>query len=715
MLKKQGDFTLPGESGCEELTLELAKKWGADVIRDSDGTELSDEIVNAGYGIYSTLCVIRDHNEWAKKHPDCLQQTFLMSNPKIATESEVKIELLDGYFCEQFKINDSEQSQKYWQVFDRTINKEVFDWTYSNGEVTISNAVKWHKYTVNFLAYRIWEEISMYNQVTNDLNKEHLVPIDPMKSEVREYMREWLKDWCAKHPKTTVVRFTSMFYNFVWIWGSNPRKHDVFTDWASYDFTVSPTALERFESEYGYRIKSEDFINKGRLNATHMPCDKTKLDWMRFIMDFVAEFGKELVDITHQFGKAAYVFYDDSWVGVEPWSEDFRKFGFDGLIKCVFSGYESRLCAGVKAVKTHELRLHPYLFPVGLGGAPTFKKGGNPTRDAKWYWKNIRRAVLREKIDRIGLGGYLSLTVDFPDFHDCIEEIANEFRMIKDFHETGSPYVFKPKIAVLTFWGKLRSWTCAGHYHEHPNLDLINVLEALSGMAFDVDFIDFDEVTKENLKNYDVIINAGTGGSAWSGGDAWKREEIVSNLTEWVYNGGTFLGINEPSAVDGYDTYFRMAHILGVDLDRGERECHGKFKFDIDNETQKMCSGIKIKEKNGLYLTDKSTLVAAADGDKPQVTFNRFGKGCGVYMSSFKYSDTNNRALQNIILCSCDENPNGKYITDNPCTECCFYPKVKKLVVINNSEQEQKTSVLTDNGKIECKLKPFETLVKEIN
>ena len=29
----------------EQLTLELAKKWGADVIRDSDGTKLSDEIV----------------------------------------------------------------------------------------------------------------------------------------------------------------------------------------------------------------------------------------------------------------------------------------------------------------------------------------------------------------------------------------------------------------------------------------------------------------------------------------------------------------------------------------------------------------------------------------------------------------------------------------------------------------------------------------------
>ena len=74
---KKGGFTLPGEAGCEALTLELADRWGADVIRDSDGTELSDEILDAGYSIYSTICLIRDHNEWAREHPDCLQQTFL--------------------------------------------------------------------------------------------------------------------------------------------------------------------------------------------------------------------------------------------------------------------------------------------------------------------------------------------------------------------------------------------------------------------------------------------------------------------------------------------------------------------------------------------------------------------------------------------------------------------------------------------------------------
>ena len=78
-----GGFTLPGESGQEKLTLELAKKWGADVIRDSDGTQLSDEILDAGYDIYSTICIIRDHNAWAKEHPECLQQSFLSTEPVI--------------------------------------------------------------------------------------------------------------------------------------------------------------------------------------------------------------------------------------------------------------------------------------------------------------------------------------------------------------------------------------------------------------------------------------------------------------------------------------------------------------------------------------------------------------------------------------------------------------------------------------------------------
>lgn len=336
----KGSFTLPGESGYEKLTLELAEKWGADVIRDSDGTVLSDDILNAGYGIYSTICIIRDHNTWAIENMDKLQQTFLMTSPRVASESIVTISLMDDFFKEQFKINDSEESMKYWQVYDRTTGTEVAreHWIYQKEteSVIIKDICLWHKYTVSFMAFRIWEEISMYNHTTNHWEKEHLMQIDPMHIETQEYLLYWMENWCKTHPDTTVVRFTSMFYNFVWIWGSSERNRHLFSDWASYDFTVSPLALDKFKDIYGYQLTAEDFINQGKLNVTHMVANQKKLDWMEFINDFVISFGKKLIDITHKYDKLAYVFYDDSWVGIEPYNDRFKEFGFDGLIKCVF-------------------------------------------------------------------------------------------------------------------------------------------------------------------------------------------------------------------------------------------------------------------------------------------------------------------------------------------------------------------------------------------
>ena len=375
----------------------------------------------------------------------------------MAKDEILTIHLMDGYFEEQFVVNSSEDSVKYWEVYDRTANEKVpaEKWHYESeaGNVFIQGAIPFHNYTVNFLAYRIWEEISMYNHVTNNWNKEHLMPIDPRSKEAQNYMYKWMEDWCKSHPDTTVVRFTSMFYNFVWIWGSDERNRNLYSDWGSYDFTVSPKALDDFEKEYGYALTSGDFINQGKLHVTHMPAGKKQRDYMEFTNRFVVEFGKQLVELVHRYGKKAYVFYDDSWIGVEPYSEHFEEFGFDGLIKCVFSGYEARLCANAK-VETHELRLHPYLFPVGLGGAPTFMEGGNPTLDAKNYWISIRRALLRQPVDRLGLGGYLHLTEDFPDFQDYIEELMKEFRKVKAMHADGGIYTLpeyrRQNIAFLT-------------------------------------------------------------------------------------------------------------------------------------------------------------------------------------------------------------------------------------------------------------------------
>lgn len=711
---RKGGFTLPGEAGYEALTLKLADKWGADVIRDSDGTKLSDEILNSGYGIYSTVCLIRQHNDWASRNKDKLQQTFLSTVPRIADNEIVTIHLMDDFFEEQFAVNDSDEAMPYWQVMDRTSNQELSGchWTYDreSGNVTIQNASPFHRYSVSFLAYRIWEEISMYNHTTNNWDKEHLMQIDPRHPEAQKYMKEWMESWCLDCPDTTVVRFTSMFYNFVWMWGSSERNRHLFTDWASYDFTVSPLALKEFEKKYGYELKAEDFVNKGHYHVTHMPADKKKRDYMEFINDFVISFGKKLVEIVHKYGKQAYVFYDDSWVGIEPYNGRFEEFGFDGMIKCVFSGYEARLCAGVP-VKTHELRLHPYLFPVGLGGAPTFLPGGNPTLDAKRYWIQVRRALLREKIDRIGLGGYLHLVEDFPDFCDYIELIADEFRTIKGFHESGKPYVLPLKIAVLHSWGKLRSWTLSGHFHETYMHDLIHVNEALSGLPVDVDYIDFADVKAGKLKNYQVVVNAGRAGDAWSGADAWNDDEVVEALTKWVYKGGVFFGIGQPSAVEGYDTFFRMAHVLGVDLDIPARVCHGKWKFETEPVEGLIPKEADISGEVRVSLTDGAARVLAAEDVHLQAVVNDFGKGKGVYLTGFEFSYPNVHLLMNLMLYGAGRDIQQNYTTDNLYTECAYYPESKCMVVINNSDSAQSTRVKTPEGMAEIELAAFETKI----
>ena len=705
----KGGFTLPGEAGFEKLTLELARKWGADVIRDSDGTKLSGEIVEAGYRIYSTICIIREHNAFALAHPDAQQQTFLSSDPVMALSDSTEIRLLDGYFTEQFEINECPESLRYWQAWDRTEEKLLpsEDWSYQDGRVVIRNTRPYHQYTVSFLCYRIWEEINMYNHTTNHWTSEHLRQLDPRNPEAWDYLCRWLDQWCRDNPQTDVVRLTSLFYNFVWIFGSDMRRRNRFTDWASYDFTVSPAALDAFREAYGYALTAEDFIHQGKLQVTHQVPSASKRDYMDFIQRFVAGKARELVRIIHSHGKQAYVFYDDSWVGMEPNGPYFSTVGFDGLIKCIFSGFECRLNAFAD-VPVHEIRLHPYLFPVGLGGLPTFSEGGKPEKDAWQYWVHARRALMRQCVDRIGLGGYLHLTQGYPAFVDCIEEIAHQFRILRALHEEDRPVSLPCRVAVLHTWGRLRAWTCSGHFHETYMHPLIHVNEALAGLPVDVRFISFEDVLNGALDDVDVVINAGRAGDAWSGGSAWESAELVERLTRFVYEGGTFIGIGEPSAVEGYQTYFRMAHVLGIDEDTGSRVCHGRWTYEVREDAGLHICRKALGTRTNLYLTDGNAAVYADACGVPQMTVHDFGRGKGIYLSDFSEGPEASRMLMSLLMMN--RGP-MLYTTDHPCVDCAFFAKSASLVVANGLDQDVEAQVMLPGSTMKVSLKPMEMKV----
>ena len=712
---RKGGFTLPGEAGYEKLTLELAEKWGADVIRDSDGTKLSPEIVEAGYRIYSTICIIREHNAFAEAHPDAQQQTFLTSDAVLAEGERVVIPLLDGYFDQQFSLNDTPEAMAYWQVWDRTADALVpaARWTYSDGKITVAGCEPWHRYTASFLCWRVWEEINMYNHTTNHWTSEHLRQLDPRHPAAWEYLQQWLKNWCEANPDTNVIRLTSLFYNFVWIFGSDPRRQTRFVDWSSYDFTVSPAALRAFEAEYGYPLTAEDFINKGRLQAAHRPPTAHKRDYMDFIQRFVAEKAKVLVDIIHSYGKQAYVFYDDSWVGMEPSGKYFSSVGFDGLIKCVFSGFECRLCAAAD-VPVHELRFHPYLFPVGLGGLPTFSEGGHPERDAMDYWLHVRRALARQSVDRIGLGGYLHLTLGYPEFVDAIEQMGIEFRKLKALHSHGAPATLNVKVAVLHSWGGLRPWTLSGHFHETDANTLIHINEALSGLPVDVRFISFDDALNGALEGVDVVINAGRAGDAWSGGDVWKNPALVAALTRFVHEGGSLIGVGEPTAAEGGDTFFRMAHVLGVDKDRGQYACHMPWAVEEAAERPFPVIEKALDFDPDIRLTDPDTRVLCQSCGVPQMTLHRFGKGCGAYLSGFHYSPESARMLLNLLLKLTGAKGANAALSSHPMVETAWFPADNTLVAFNNSRSVELAEIDTPRGRVRLVLQPLETRFEKI-
>lgn len=711
----RGDFTLPGEAGHEQLTLRLAKKWGADTIRDSDGTRLSPEIVNSGYAVYSTVCLVRSIQPWARNHREQLQQNFLMSFPVVATKAATVIALLAGYFTDQFAVNWKDSPRQWWQVFDRTTGKEVpkSRWSASPGKgtVTIHGSIPGHKYTVNFLALRLWEEISMYNHLTNNWGaREHLAAVDPMHPAVQKQLLAFLERWLEEHRETKVVRFTSMFYNFSWFWGADQaRLRDIYSDWGDYAMTVSPRALKRFESAYGCRLVSEDFVNNGLYNSTHNAPSRRYRDYMEFIHGFVIDFGRQCIDLVHRHGKLAYVFYDDHWIGVEPNSPRFSEFGFDGLIKCVFNAFEVRLCAHARGVKTHELRLHPYLFPTGLKGEPTFKEGGNPTLDAKNFWIDARRGIVRTPIDRIGLGGYLSLVEPFPDFQDYVAALAREFRLLKSLHATGKPWTAPLKVAVLTAWGNLRAWTCSGHFT--PGVELYAVLESLAGLPLDVEFIRFDDLVARGVPpGVKVVINAGREGTAWSGGHFWSDPAAETLLTRWVQRGGGLVGIAEPSALPGAGQYFKLAQVFGLDRDRGERLANGKFKFArpasavaphfITADAPPDAPLDFDRDIDGIYALGPDTRVLAERAGSPRLAAHEFGRGRAVYLSGMKFTCANTRLLHRALFwAAAKEEAWPVWNTTNIRTEASYFPKARRLVVINNAGTDEETAVTLGDGR----------------
>ena len=236
------------------------------------------------------------------------------------------------------------------------------------------------------------------------------------------------------------------------------------------------------------------------------------------------------------------------------------------MVGSVGSGVTLRMISDIEGVKYTEGRLLPYFFP------DVFCPGGDPIGEARTNWLKARRAVLRSPLDRIGYGGYLKLASNWPGFIDEIQNVVGEFRQIHENMQGTKSYVAPFKVAILNCWGHQRKWMSNQVHHSIYHRETYSaegVLECLSGMPFDVEFINFDDVRSGIPKDIGVIINVGDAYTAFSGAENWIDEKVVTAIRKFVDEGGGFIGVGEPTACQHQGRYFQLSDVMGVDREMG--------------------------------------------------------------------------------------------------------------------------------------------------
>ena len=701
MSQEKGRVTIPTDIDVIQETLDLAKRWGADAVRDCDGTDFPVELKDVGLKVYSTYYTTRKDNAWAKANPDEIQQMYIMTPFYTAAGETLRIRLMKGLYPDMLTPNSRDDIKRWWEVIDRTTGEIVpaADWTYDEeaGEVEIKS-VPFHDYTVSFLAYIMWDPVHMYNAVVNEWKDvEHQITFDVRQPKTHEYTMKRLRKFIEEHPYVNVLRFTTFFHQFTLVFDELAREK--YVDWYGYSASVSPYILEQFEKEAGYKFRPEFIIDQGYYNNQYRIPSKEYKDFQAFQRREVAKIAREMVDICHECGREAMMFLGDHWIGTEPFMDEFKSIGLDAVVGSVGNGATLRLISDIEGVKYTEGRLLPYFFP------DTFHEGGDPVKEAKVNWVTARRAILRKPIDRIGYGGYLKLANEFPDFVDYVESVCAEFRELYDNIKGTTPYCIK-KVAVLNCWGKMRAW--GNHMVHHAiyfkqNYSYAGIIEALSGAPFDVKFISFEDIleNKDILKDIDVIINVGDADTAQTGGEWWCNPVISSAIKEFVYNGGGIIGVGEPSGHQANGHFFQLANVFGVEEERDFTLGYDKYNWENHSHFITADSQEKIdfgESRKYIYALENAQVLVSEDKEV-KLAVNEFGKGRAVYISGLPYSFENSRLLYRAILWSTGEEENiNKWFSTNYNVEVHAYIKNGKYCVVNNTYEPQSTTVYKGDG-----------------
>ena len=97
------------------------------------------------------------------------------------------------------------------------------------------------------------------------------------------------------------------------------------------------------------------------------------------------------------------------------------------------------------------------------------------------------------------------------------------------------------------------------------------------------------------------------------------------------------------------------------------------------------------------------------------MTLHRFGKGCGAYLSGFKYSPEASRMLLDLLMALAGIEAGEAAVADDARVETAWYPDARTLVVLNDADAKVSCSVRLAGRAIALELAPLEMRFVEVD
>ena len=131
-------------------------------------------------------------------------------------------------------------------------------------------------------------------------------------------------------------------------------------------------------------------------------------------------------------------------------------------------------------------------------------------------------------------------------------------------------------------------------------------------------FISFDDIRKDPhiLDDIDVLLNVGDADTAYTGGENWTDEKIVTAVKGFIYNGGGFIGVGEPAGHQYQGHFLQLATVMGVEKETGFTLNVDKYNWEEhDHFIKEDCTKeIDFGEgKKNMYALDGAEILVQRD------------------------------------------------------------------------------------------------------